>query len=88
MSRAAVNAQFPFRMDDMDNRERMEASENPGATFEGNGVPPLHRIDLERITRVVRDGMHSPGYDRLVLMVGTVMPRLVREPRPGRKSSS
>lgn len=76
MSRAAVNAQFPFRMDDMDNRERMEASENAGATFEGNGVPPLHRIDLERINRVIRDGVQSSGYTRLHLMVGTIMPRL------------
>ena len=66
----------------MESRERMEASEHAGASYEGNGVPSLQRIDLDRVTRMVREGSHSNGFNRLHLMVGTIMPRLVGRERP------
>ena len=59
----------------------MEASENLGTRYERHGLPPLHRIDIERVTEVVREGMGSPGFDRLQLMLGTIIPRLERPRR-------
>jgi hypothetical protein len=60
----------------MNNRERMEASENPATPFVGNGTPPLKRIDPDRVNRLIRDGIESPGLNRLQVMVGTILPRL------------
>jgi hypothetical protein len=57
----------------------MEASENAGTPFEGSGAPALHRIDLDRVTRTLRDGVQTPGFARLQLMVGTILPRLADE---------
>jgi hypothetical protein len=54
----------------------MEASENAGTPREGGGGPALHRIDPDRVTRLVRDGAQSPGFNRLQLMVATIIPRL------------
>jgi hypothetical protein len=62
----------------MTNRDQMEASENAGASPEWGGGPALHRIDRQRVARMVRDGVHTPGLDRLGLMVGTIIPRLQR----------
>jgi hypothetical protein len=60
----------------LSNRERMEASENPGSPPEGSGAPALHRIDRNRVDRLLREGARTPGFQRLALMVGTIMPRL------------
>ena len=57
-------------------RDQMEASENRGRPLEGAGGPALHRIDLQQVSRLVRDGTHGPGFRRLQLMVGTIIPRL------------
>ena len=54
----------------------MEASENAGKSPEGSGAPALQRIDQQSVARMVRDGVHTPGLDRLRLMVGTIIPRL------------
>ena len=60
----------------MTNRDHMEASKNAGTPPEGSRVPALQRIDQQRVARIVRDGAHTSGLDRLRLMVGTIIPRL------------
>jgi hypothetical protein len=59
----------------------MEASETPRTSPEGGGGTALHRIDRQRVARMVREGVHTPGFNRLQLMVGTIIPRLEE---PGR----
>jgi hypothetical protein len=56
----------------------MEASENAGTSPEGGGGSALHRIDRERVARMVREGVYAPGFERLGLMVSTIIPRLQR----------
>jgi hypothetical protein len=80
VSSPGPKAQFRQTVDDINDRERMEASENVGTSHQRYGRPSLHRIDRDRVTHLVREGMGSPGFDRLHLMVGTIIPRL-EEPR-------
>jgi hypothetical protein len=54
----------------------MEASEHGGLPLEGRSGPDLQRIDLDRVRRTLRDPAAEPGYARLALMIGTVLPRL------------
>jgi hypothetical protein len=58
----------------------MEASENAGLPREGRGGPDLHRIDPARVYRTLRDPASAPGYARLQLMLGAVLPRLLEGP--------
>ena len=43
--------------------------------------PVLQRIDLERIRARLSAGEYETGLARLNLMIGTILPRLVAEPR-------
>lgn len=55
----------------------MEASENMGLPREGCGGTDLHRIDLSRVTELLRSDGQAAGLARLDLMVSQVLPRLV-----------
>ena len=61
-------------------RKPMEASENAGLPLEGRGGTGLHRLDPDRVGRVLADMTHASGFPRLELMVNTVFARLVAEP--------
>ena len=65
------------RDSDNSGRERMEASENPGLPREGCGGTDLHRIDLHRVTELLRSDGQAAGFARLDVMVSTILPRLV-----------
>jgi hypothetical protein len=65
----------------MADRGKMEASENTGPPREGRVGTGLHRIDPVRVTETLGSAKHSGGYARLELMLNSVMPRLVGEPR-------
>jgi hypothetical protein len=69
---------------DKDPREPMEASENAGLPRPGRGGPDLQRIDPARIRRTLRDPASDRGYERLALMLDTILPRLIGEADPGR----
>ncbi len=71
-------------MDDIERREKMEASENAGMSRPGRGGPALHRIDPDRITQSLSSDGNDAGFARLSLMVGTVFERLVAEGRENR----
>jgi hypothetical protein len=58
----------------------MEASENAGASREGRGVPGLQRIDLDHVRASLGGRGAGVGYDRLRLMLGTIIPRLTEGP--------
>jgi hypothetical protein len=60
----------------MSDREQMETCEKTGIRPERSGGPALHRIDQQRVARMVRDGVHTPGFERLRVMVETIIPRL------------
>jgi hypothetical protein len=67
-------------VDDVNGREIMEASENPGPRRQDVGGPALHRIDPERVAETLSSGGNPAGFARLELMVTTVFDRLVAEP--------
>ena len=70
-------------MDEIGRREEMEASEN--TALSGRGAQfSLHRIDPDRVSRLVSSGADSAGYARLNLMVNTVFDRLVADPAENR----
>jgi hypothetical protein len=71
----------PVAMDEEGRREEMEASENTALPRRGSDHS-LHRIDPDRISKIVSRGADSAGYDRLSLMVGTIFDRLVSDDRP------
>jgi hypothetical protein len=60
-------------------RTTMEASENQGPP-RGRGAPGLHRIDVERVHEMLRSGAAPAGYQRLGLMLDTILPRLTANP--------
>ena len=66
-------------MGDMEPREPMEASENAGLPREGRGGPDLQRIDRACVRSSLRDAAAGSGYDRLAVMVETILPRLMGE---------
>ena len=57
----------------------MEASENAGLPREGRGGPDLQRIDRACVRSGLRDPAAVSGYDRLAVMVETILPRLIGE---------
>jgi hypothetical protein len=61
----------------------MEASENAGLPREGRGGPDLQRIDRACVRRSLRDPASVSGYDRLAVMVETILPRLMGEGEGG-----
>jgi hypothetical protein len=67
--------------DEMDNRGSMEASENRGLPQGSGGGAGLHRVDPARLTQTLGSPEHAGGYARLELMLNSVIPRLVGEPR-------
>ena len=70
-------------MDDIEAREKMEASENAGRSRPGRGGPALHRIDPDQITESLSLEGNAAGFARLHLMVDTVFDRLVADPELG-----
>jgi hypothetical protein len=67
-------------------RTTMEASENQGPPDGGRGAPGLHRIDVEHVHEMLRTGGAPSGYQRLGLMLDTILPRLTAAPganKPG-----
>jgi hypothetical protein len=71
-------------MDEMDRREKMEASENAGMPQPGRGGPALHRIDPDRVAQSLSLHGNAAGFARLELMVGTIFDRLVSDPAENR----
>jgi len=67
--------------DEMADRGKMEASENAGPPREGRVGTALQRIDPDRVYKTLGSAKHAGGYARLELMLNSVMPRLVGEPR-------
>jgi hypothetical protein len=64
-------------MDEKARRDEMEASENTAMSREGGSDFALHRVDPDRVSRLLSTGTDSVGYARLELMVTTVFDRLV-----------
>jgi hypothetical protein len=63
----------------------MEASENTGLPPHGGSGMGLHRIDPGRVAQTLGSAKRAGGYARLELMLNSVLPRLVGEPRaPGK----
>jgi hypothetical protein len=71
----------PVPKDEEDNRARMEASENTGVPRPGVHGTGLHRVDPARVAYTLRSPELAGGYARLEVMLNSVMPRLVDEPR-------
>jgi hypothetical protein len=71
-------------VDDIERREKMEASENTGMSRPGGGGPALHRIDPDRVAQSLSSNSNPVGFARLELMVGTILDRLVAEPGQNR----
>ena len=71
--------------DEMDDRARMEASENTGLPPQGGGGTGLQRIDLARVSQALGSPQRAGGYARLELMLNAVLPRLVSDPRENRR---
>ena len=71
-------------MDEMDRREKMEASENAGMSRPGRGGPALHRIDPDRVAQSLSLDGNAAGFARLELMVSTIFDRLVADPADNR----
>jgi hypothetical protein len=69
-----------FDVDDIEAREKMEASENAGRSRPGRGGPALHRIDPDRVAQSLAADGNADGYARLHVMVNTVFDRLVADP--------
>jgi len=61
-------------MDEITGREEMKASEN---TRLAGGDFALHRVDPDRVSKLLGPGADPAGYARLSLMVGTIFDRLV-----------
>jgi len=70
-------------VDDIEPREKMEASENAGRSRPGRGGPALHRIDPDRVAHSLAVNRNVDGFARLHLMVNTVLDRLVADPGRG-----
>ena len=64
-------------MDEIDPREKMEASENAGMSRPGRGERALHRIDPARVAQSLSTDGNIEGFARLNLMVSTVFDRLL-----------
>ncbi len=73
--------------DDMNDRARMEASENTGVAPRGGSGSRLHRVDPARVAETLGSAEHAGGYARLEVMLNSVLPRLVGEPSPSRDAS-
>jgi hypothetical protein len=70
-------------MDELARREKMEASENTAMSRDGGGEFALHRLDPERVSRLLSSAADPAGYARLNVMVGTIFDRLVAGERRG-----
>ena len=70
-------------MDEVGRREQMEASENTAMPREGGAEFALHRVDPDRVSRLLSSGADPGGYARLNLMVSTIFDRLVAGGRRG-----
>jgi hypothetical protein len=64
---------------DEKSREEMEASEDTAMPRWGGGDFALHRVDPERVSRLLASDGAAAGYARLSLMVGTIFDRLATE---------
>jgi hypothetical protein len=64
----------------------MEASETRGRPLERSGGTDLQRIDPDRVAETLGSDRHAAGYTRLELMLNSIMPRLVGEPRLPREN--
>jgi hypothetical protein len=62
----------------------MEASENAGPPRPGRGGPDLQRVDPARVRETLRDPASDRGYERLALMLDTILPRLIEKAERGR----
>lgn len=63
-------------MDEIARREKMEASEKTAMSRKGGGEFALHRVDPERVSKLLISG-DPAGFARLDLMVNTIFDRLV-----------
>jgi hypothetical protein len=63
-------------MDEVARREQMEASENTALPRQGGSEFSLHRVDPDRVSRLISSGADPVGYARLSLMVGPIFDRL------------
>jgi hypothetical protein len=63
----------------------MEASDNVSLPLEGGGSSDLQRIDLDHVRRMLREGAAAAGFERLGLMVGTILPRLTADAQSPRR---
>jgi hypothetical protein len=66
-------------MDEKSRREEMEASEDTAMSRWGGGDFALHRVDPDRVSRLLAGDGAAAGYARLSLMVGTIFDRLATE---------
>ncbi len=74
-------------MDDINNRARMEASENTGVAPQGSSGCSLHRVDPGRVAQTLGSAEHAGGFARLELVLNSILPRLVGEPNTHRDAS-
>lgn len=73
--------------DDMNDRARMEASENRGVASQKGNASGLHRVDPARVAETLGSADHAAGYARLEVMLTSIIPRLVGEPSASRDAS-
>jgi hypothetical protein len=64
-------------MDEIAPRGKMEASENTAMSREGGSEFALHRVDPDRVSRMLSGRADPGGFARLDLMVNTIFDRLV-----------
>jgi hypothetical protein len=72
-------------VDEIERRDRMEASENTVPPRRRGGGPALHRVDPDRVAETLSWTGNADGFARLSLMVGTIFDRLVSDSGENRR---